>query len=83
MKKDIHKKIIQFGSINLSGWVLMEVQGELLKIEEFLQGQVTSDISLLSDNCSQLSSICNHKGQVLADFIIIKKDRKYMFAINK
>ncbi len=50
MKKDIHKKIIKFGSINLSDWVLLEVQGELLKVEEFLQGQVTSDISLLSDN---------------------------------
>tara|TARA_Y100000996_G_scaffold251138_1_gene197592 strand:+ start:1432 stop:2223 length:792 start_codon:yes stop_codon:yes gene_type:complete len=83
LKKDIHKKIIKFGSINLSDWVLLEVQGELLKVEEFLQGQVTSDISLLSDNCSQLSSICNHKGQVLADFIIIKKDSEYKFAINK
>tara|TARA_X000000368_G_scaffold96716_1_gene74271 strand:+ start:10198 stop:10989 length:792 start_codon:yes stop_codon:yes gene_type:complete len=82
LKKDIHNKLIRFGSINLSGWVLLEVQGNLLKVEEFLQGQVTSDISLLSDNCSQLSSICNHKGQVIADFIIIKNDNKYILATN-
>ena len=82
MKKDIHNKLIRFGSIKLGDWVLLEVQGGLSKVEEFLQGQVTSDISSLSDNCSQLSSICNHKGQIVADFIIIKKDKKYIFALN-
>ena len=45
MKKDIHNKLIQFGSVNLSDWTLLEVLGDLSKIEEFLQGQGDSIVS--------------------------------------
>ena len=75
MKKDIHNKLIEFGSIHLKDWHVIEIIGDELKVEEFLQGQVTSDISLLSEKCSQLSSVCNHKGLVIADFIITKNNK--------
>ena len=83
MKKDIHNKLIEFGSIHLKDWHVIDIVGDELKVEEFLQGQVTSDISLLSDKCSQLSSVCDHKGLVIADFIITKKNKKYKFLLNK
>ena len=83
MKKDIHNKLIEFGSIHLKDWHAIDIVGDELKVEEFLQGQVTSDISLLSDKCSQLSSVCDHKGLVVADFIIIKNNKKYKFLLNK
>ena len=83
MKKDIHNKLIEFGSIHLKDWHVIDIIGDELKVEEFLQGQVTSDISLLSEKCSQLSSVCNHKGLVIADFIITKNNKKYKFLLNK
>ncbi len=73
MKIDTHNNLIEFGTILLIDHIVIDIQGDDKKVEEFLQGQVTSDVSLLSDNTSQLSCICNHKGEILADFIIIKK----------
>ena len=83
MKKDIHNKLIEFGSIYLEDMLVIDIEGDKSKVEEFLQGQVTSDISLLSENSAQLSCICDHKGLVLADFIIIKKNEKYKFIASK
>ena len=83
MKKDIHNKLIEFGSIYLEDMLVIDIEGDKSKVEEFLQGQVTSDISLLSENSAQLSCICDHKGLVLADFIIIKKNEKYKFIVSK
>ena len=82
MKKDIHNKLIEFGSIHLENWLVVDIVGDELKVEEFLQGQVTSDISLLSDKCSQLSSVCDHKGRVIADFIITKINKTYKFVLD-
>ena len=72
MKKDTHNNLIKFGSLVISELMVLKVIGESKNVEEFLQGQATSDTSLLSNDCCQLSSICNHKGQVLTDFIIYK-----------
>jgi len=83
LKKDIHNKLIEFGSIYLEDMLVIDIEGDKSKVEEFLQGQVTSDISLLSENSAQLSCICDHKGLVLADFIIIKKNEKYKFIVSK
>ena len=82
MKIDIHNNLIEFGSLYLKNHTVFDVEGENPKVEEFLQGQVTSDISLLSNNCAQLSCICNHKGEIMADFIIIKKNMKYKFIVE-
>ena len=83
MKKDTHNNLIKFGSLEISELIALNVIGEIKKVEEFLQGQATSDISLLSDHCCQLSSICNHKGQVLADFIIYKENEEFKIIIDK
>ncbi len=83
MKTDIHNNLIEFGTHHIKDWCALDVVGDLIKVEEFLQGQLTSDISLMTNNTSQLSSICNQRGQVIADFITYKQDNKFKIIINK
>src|SRR5215475_1397134 len=42
--------------------------------EEFLQGQVTSDVSELGSGASQYSAWCTPKGRVLANFLLRRVD---------
>ena len=83
MKKDIHNNLIEFGSHEIEDWCVLDVIGDFNKVEEFLQGQLTSDISSLTNGSSQLSSICNHKGQVIADLIAYKHEEKFKIIIDK
>ena len=83
MKKERHNNLIKFGSLKISELIVLNVIGEIKKVEEFLQGQATSDISILSNHCCQLSSICNHKGQVLADFFIYKTNDEFKIIIDR
>ena len=53
------------------------------KVEEFLQGQLTSDISLICDKDPQLSSICDHKGLVISDFFVYKQNNEFFIIIDK
>ena len=83
MKTDIHNNLIEFGSHHIKDWCVLDVIGDSMKVEEFLQGQLTSDIKKMSNNTSQLSSICNQKGQVITDFIAYKQNKKFKIIINK
>ena len=47
-----------------------------------LQGQITSDVTLLGNENYQLSSICNQKGEVMAGFII-HKSKNYKILIDE
>ena len=71
MKIDIHK-IFEESEIYLSDMTCVDIVGDNDNAKQFLDGQVTSDIALLSDkNKVQLSSICNQKGYVVCDFFLI------------
>ena len=71
MKIDIHK-IFEESEIYLSDMACVDIVGDNDNAKQFLDGQVTSDIALLSDNNKvQLSSICNQKGYVVCDFFLI------------
>ncbi len=83
MKIDIDNNLIKTGSLLVSDWCVLAVTGEQKKVEEFLQGQLTSDISLLCDKNPQLSSICDHKGQVIADFFVYKQNNEFFIIINR
>jgi len=83
LKIDIHNNLIEFGSHEIEDWCVLDAIGDTNKIEEFLQGQLTSDISTLSNGSSQLSSICNHKGQVIADLIAYKHEERFKIIIDK
>tara|TARA_B100000963_G_scaffold169573_1_gene147493 strand:- start:738 stop:1529 length:792 start_codon:yes stop_codon:yes gene_type:complete len=82
LKKDIHNKLIKYGQHKIADWVVIEVLGEKQKINEFLQGQLTSDINAISEYGFQLSSICDHKGFVICDFIIHRDVDIYKVIIN-
>ena len=83
MKKDNHNKLIKFGRHTITNWVVIEIDGKKEKINEFLQGQLTSDIHMINNNGFQLSSICDHKGFVICDFIIHVNANIYKVVINK
>ena len=82
MKIDTDNNLIIPGSLEISDLKAIKVVGELNKVEDFLQGQLTSDISLLNNGASQLSCICDHKGQVIADFIVLKQDNDFFIIIE-
>ena len=83
MKKDNHNKLIKYGRHTLANWVVIEIEGNKEKIDKFLQGQLTSDILMINNNGFQLSSICDHKGFVVCDFIIHLSSNEYKVIINK
>ena len=83
MKKDTHNNFIKHGSLLIEEFKVILLSGTIDKVDEFLQGQVTSDHKKIINGGCQLSSICNHKGQVISDFFIIKSDNKYSFIIDK
>ena len=80
---DIHNNLIKFGSLHLKDMRVLNLDGKPDQVHEFLQGQVTSDINLLKNNCYQLSAICDHKGQVLCDFFIYVNKNVYKLIVNK
>ena len=60
---------------------IISVHGDIDKVENLLQGQITSDIRLLANENFQLSSICNQKGEVMAGFVI-HKSKNYKIIID-
>ena len=62
---------------------VIEIIGDKEKVFDLLQGQVTSDIKSLEGGQSQLSCICNHKGMIMADFIIIFDDECYKLVVKE
>ena len=83
MKKDIHNNLIKFGSLHIENLRVLDISGDLVQVENFLKGQVTSDHEKMTEGAYQLSSICNHKGQVIADFIIYKEKDSYKFVVDE
>jgi len=65
---------------DLSHYALIEMSGD--DLIEFLQGQLTNDIKLVSDTLSQLSAYCNPKGRILANFRIFKRNNHYFMSLR-
>ncbi len=60
---------------DLSHYGLIGINGE--DTADFLQGQLTNDIRDVSEQHSQLSAYCTHKGRMLANFRIFKRADNY------
>ena len=71
------------GCISLDNLCVMDIEGEDAKVKEFLQGQITSDIQKVDLNTLHLSSICNQKGQIVADFMILRLADGFKVVIDK
>ena len=60
---------------------IIQISG--LDSAEFLQGQITNDVNLVSSDQMLRSAICNVKGRVLAVFKILKVDTDFHIFLNK
>ena len=65
---------------DLSHYALIEASGD--DVIEFLQGQLTNDIKLVTDSTGQLSAYCNPKGRILANFRIFKRHNNYFLRLR-
>ena len=52
----------KFGATKLEDVSVLHIEGEFESVIELLQGQVTSDCSMLSDSFGQVSALCDEKG---------------------
>ncbi len=66
---------------NLSNLGLIKASGE--DAFNFLHGQFTNDLNLVSENKSQLSSYCNPKGRMLSIFRIFLWNNDYFLLIPR
>jgi tRNA-modifying protein YgfZ len=71
------RRMLQTGLImcDLSHQALISIDGE--DSADFLQGQLTNDVRDVSLQHSQLSAYCTHKGRMLANFRLFKRDDSY------
>ena len=65
---------------DLSQYGLIEASGD--DVIDFLQGQLTHDITAVTDNMGQLSAYCNPKGRILANFRIFKRFDHYFLRLH-
>lgn len=65
---------------DLSHFTLIEASGD--DVVEFLQGQLTNDIKLVTEDMGQLSAYCNPKGRILANFRIFKRHDHYFLRLR-
>lgn len=65
---------------DLSQYALIECSGD--DVVDFLQGQFSNDIKLVSDDIGQLSAYCNPKGRILANFRIFKRNEHYFLRLQ-
>lgn len=65
---------------DLSHYALIKVSGD--DAVDFLQGQLTHDIKLVTNSVSQLSAYCNPKGRILANFRIFKRNDDYFLHLR-
>jgi len=89
-----HPRLVSFGNphrerrippqgniiCDLSHIGLIRVQGD--DAESFLQNQLTNDIHQVSENRSQLSGYCNHKGRLLANFRVMKRQGDFYLRLS-
>ena len=65
---------------DLSQYALIEASGE--DLVDFLQGQLSNDIKLVTQETGQLSAYCNPKGRILASFRIFKRNENYYLRLH-
>lgn len=65
---------------DLSHYALIEASGD--DVIEFLQGQLTHDIKLVTNDMGQLSAYCNPKGRILANFRIFQRQGHYFLRLR-
>ena len=79
----LNSELLKFGAVRLDSAVVIHLDGDFDSVFNLLQGQVTSDCSLISDQFGQISSLCDEKGFVLCNFEIIYDKKKWLIVIEE
>jgi len=79
---EIERFLIKNGPVvtNLTHQALLKLSGS--DTFDFLQGQLTSDVSEVNENKAQLSAYCDPQGNVLAVFLIFKKGDDFYLSFD-
>ena len=78
----LNSKFIKYGAANLEDIAVIHLNGDFDSVLNLLQGQVTSDCTLIDDKTGQISSLCNEKGFILCNFEIIFDQNRWLIIIK-
>ena len=79
----VNSEFIKYGAVDLEDITAIHLNGDFDSVLSLLQGQVTSDCALVSEQMGQISSLCNEKGFILCNFEIIVDKNKWLIIIEK
>ena len=79
----LNSELLKFGTVCLDSAVVIHLDGDFDSVFNLLQGQVTSDCNLISEQFGQISSLCDEKGFVLCNFEIIYHEHKWLIIIEE
>ena len=79
----LNSKFIKYGAVNLEDITAIHLKGAFDSVLTLLQGQVTSDCTLVNKQLGQISSLCNEKGFILCNFEIIFDENMWLIIIEK
>jgi len=79
----VNSEFIKYGAVNLKDITAIHLNGDFDSVFNLLQGQVTSDCTLISEQMGQISSLCNEKGFILCNFEIIVDQNKWLIIVEK
>ena len=78
----LNSEFIKYGAVNLEDSTVIHLNGDFDSVLSLLQGQVTSDCTLINEELGQISSLCNEKGFILCNFEIIFDQKKWLIIIE-
>ena len=78
----LNSEFIKYGAVNLEDIAVIHLNGDSDSVLNLLQGQVTSDCTLINEQLGQISSLCNEKGFILCNFEIIFDQNKWLIIIE-
>jgi len=78
----LNSEFIKYGAVNLKDSTAIHLNGDFDSVLSLLQGQVTSDCTLINEQLGQISSLCNEKGFILCNFEIIFDQNKWLIIIE-
>jgi len=79
----LNSKFLKYGAVNLEDIAVIHLNGDFDSVLNLLQGQVTSDCALITQQLGQTSSLCNEKGFILCNFEIVFDQKKWLIVIEK
>lgn len=85
--EDVAKSTVDFNHVPtnlvmpLANYVVVKISGA--GAEKFLQGQLTNDVTALTDASWQMTCCCNQKGRIIAVLWLIKHQMDYLAIVER